>query len=426
MADLSWFQKAGLGLFIHWDQASQQGVEISWPMAGLPGLVEEMHAAEYQSSADSFNPVRWNASEVARLARSCGAQYIVFTARHHAGYSMFHTKHSDFSIEHSPFHADLTRQIIEAARTEGLRIGIYYSLLDWNHPDYPALQDSDKPYPSEHSCPNPEESQFRRPSPEAWHRFLEYVRGQLTELLTNYGPIDILWFDGQWERTASEWQAAELRTYIASLQPDLIVNDRLPGQGDYQTPEQDFPSVALPGPWELCLTMNESWGWRPTDTNYKSARLLARNLIDTVSRGGNLLLNLSPTGDGSLPDIQVARLKELGEWLQTHGESVIGVRPAPATLDFYGPATTRQNRLYLHLVADPIESIIVRNVPVHRVREVTLLGTNEPLVFDRPRQHVGVQTDGEQLGQLTIDAPSPTSALSDVIAIDFDVTVEPR
>lgn len=414
MAAMNWFTGAGLGLFVHWDHASQQGIEVSWPLVGrslISGSDEArdtVSVAQYHSSAATFNPRRWDAAALARLARSCGARYVVFTARHHSGYSMFHTKAADFSIEHSPYRADITRQIVEAARAEGLRVGIYYSLSDWHHPDYPAFEESDKPYAFE---------RYRRPSPAAWARYLDYLRAQLTELLTQYGPIDLLWFDGQWERTAEEWHAAELRRLVASLQPDAIVNNRLPGQGDYETPEQLLPSTRPLGPWELCLTMNDSWGWRPKDTNYKSPRALARYLVEVVSRGGNLLLNVSPMGYGGLPDVQVSRLKELGAWITTHGEAVIGVRPAPAGVEFYGPATLGGNRLYLHLLAQPVANVAVRGLPVRRVRQVSVVGTKEPLTYQANEDH---RSGVDMLGELIIAAPAPNSALINVIAVDFD------
>jgi alpha-L-fucosidase len=390
---------------------------VSWPLVGrsivgADDTPDAVSVAQYHSSAATFNPRDWDAGALARLARSCGARYVVFTARHHSGFSMFHTRASDFSIEHSPYRVDITRQLVDAVRAEGLRVGVYYSLSDWHHPDYPAFEESDKPYAYE---------RYRRPSPEAWARYLEYVQAQVTELLTRYGRIDILWFDGHWERSADEWQAAELRKLVASLQPNTIINDRLPGQGDYSTPEQLFPTKAPPGPWELCLTMNDSWGWRPTDTNYKSPRDLVRSLADVASRGGNLLLNISPMGDGDLPDNQVSRLKELGAWIATHGEAVIGVRPAPASVDFYGPVTLRDNRLYLHLIAQPIENIVVRGIPVRRVRRVSVLGTKEPLRYRLP---VATYDDhllgADMLAELTIDAPAPTDALINVISIEFD------
>jgi alpha-L-fucosidase len=418
MADLSWFTGAGLGLFVHWDHASQQGVEISWPLVGrsiIPGRGEpEDHVtvAQYHASAATFDPQRWDAKALARLARESGASYVVLTVRHHAGYSMYHTRFSDYSIEHSPFQRDITREFVEAVRAEGLRVGLYYSLPDWRHPDYPAFTDADRPYAFE---------SYRRPAPEAWDRYIQYLRDQLTELLTGYGPIDLLWFDGEWERSPEEWRAAELHRLIAELQPATVVNDRLPGQGDYSTPEQGLPVSPPAGPWELCLTMSEAWAYRPADTNYKSARRLARYLVETVARGGNLLLNVGPMGDGAVPDTEVALLRELGGWIDTHGESVIGVEPVGGAVDFYGPVTRRGERVYLHLLLRPVEEVVVRGVPVRRIRAVTLLGSGTSLGYEtnvevHEEDHLG----REALGELIIRAPEATDALIDVIAIDLE------
>ena len=416
--DLGWFEGAGLGIFVHWDHASQQGIELSWPLVGrsiLPGqprAESDVTPEQYYASAATFNPLHWDAPAMARRFKKAGAEYVVFTSRHHAGYSMFHTQYSKFSIEHSPYRRDLVRELVEAVRAEGLRVGLYYSLSDWHHPDYPAFTQRDMPYA--HAA-------YRRPAPEAWARYLDYLRGQITELLSNYGPIDLLWFDGEWERTPAEWHADELRALVASIQPKTIVNDRLPGQGDYVTPEQGLPTVAPAGPWELCLTMNDSWAYRAGDMNYKSARRIAEYLVEVTSRGGNLLLNVGPMGDGRLPDIEISLLQLLGRWMESHGESVKRVKPANPRVQFYGPASVRGSRLYLHLVMRPVESIVVRGIPARRVERVTLLGSGETLDY---RASFEVHDSGgghgdDALGELAIRAPEPTNALLDVVAIDF-------
>jgi alpha-L-fucosidase len=421
---LGWFEGAGLGIFVHWDHASQQGIELSWPLVGrsiLPGqprAESDVTPDQYHASATTFNPGRWDARATARRFKEAGAEYVVFTSRHHAGYSMFHTRYSKFSIEHSPYRGDLVRELVEAVRAEGMRVGLYYSLSNWHHPDYPAFTEADMPYA--HAA-------YRRSSPEAWGRYLEYLRGQITELLTNYGPIDLLWFDGEWERTAAEWHADELRGLVASLQPNAIVNDRLPGQGDYITPEQGLPAVAPTGPWELCLTMNDSWAYRADDMNYKSARRIAEYLVEVTSRGGNLLLNVGPMGDGRLPETEVSLLRRLGRWIGTHGESVKGVKPANPRVEFYGPTSVRGSRLYLHLVMRPVETLVVRGIPVRRVERVTLLGTGETLDYQASFEvhEAGDRLSDDALGELAIRAPKPTSALIDVVAVDFAASLPP-
>jgi alpha-L-fucosidase len=432
MPDLAWFEQAKLGLFIHWDHASQQGIEIGWPLvdrsiiAGGDGTaIDKVSIEQYQSSAATFNPVDWDATALAKLARRCGMQYAMFTTRHHAGYSMFHTEVSDFSIEHSPFQRDITREYVEAMRAEGLRVGIYYSLSDWHHPDYPRFEESDKPYPREEDQPY-DKTKFRRSSPEAWERYINYVKAQLTELLTNYGQIDLIWFDGEWERTQEEWRAAELRDLIRSLQPDAIVSDRLPGQGDYVTPEQALPTGPIDGPWELALTMKDTWAYRPNDNTYKSPRTILRHLIEAVSAGGNLLLNVGPDGQGRLPGADVYRLKALGAWMATHGESVFGTSQADPRARFYGPLTATDSTLYAHLILQPTEEVIIRGVPAKRVRRVVLLGTERELEFDLMIEvHTESKRGGEALGELRIPAPDPTGALVDVIAVEFDGPMYP-
>ncbi|WP_116947412.1 alpha-L-fucosidase [Jiangella endophytica] len=430
-----WFTGAGLGIFVHWDHASQQGIEISWPLVGrsiIPGVDEPedpVTVDEYQSSAPTFDPRRWNATELARLAKNAGATYVVFTTRHHAGYSMFHTKHSDFGVEHGPFGRDIVREYADAVRAEGLRVGFYYSLSDWHHPDYPAFTDADRPYPAEHwpAAGRPENAgkpvasdRHRRSTPEQWARYLDHLRGQLTELLTNYGTVDLLWFDGEWERSPEEWDAAGLRRLIKSLQPDVVINERLPGQGDYRTPEQAFPLTAPDGPWELCLTIGQMWGYRPTDTKNKSAHSLAVSLVEVVSRGGNLLLNVGPRGDGSLVEEQAERLDAIGGWLAGHAEAVVGTVPTTG-VDFYGPTTARDGVVYLHLVNRPVEEIVVRGLPVRRVANVRLVGSGAALPYEVAFEVHEVSGDdtAEPLGEIRIPAPDPTGALIDVVAVEF-------
>lgn len=316
----TWFDVARFGLFFHWGHSSQRGVELSWPMVGgnfaLPHC-EDIPVGEYQSTAATFDPQKFDAREWARLAKETRAEYAVFTAKHHDGYSMFHTKFSDFSIENSPFGRDIVREWVGAFRDEGLRIGLYFSLIDWHHPDYPAFTDAHRPYNF---------ANLPRPKPEQWERYLEFMFWQVRELLTNYGRIDLIWFDGQWERTPEQWRAVELAAMIRELQPEIVINDRLPG-GDYDTPEQFVPAQPPARPWEVCLTMNESWGYNPDDPDYKSSRRLVQTLCEIAGKGGRLLLNLGPRGDGTLATEQLDRVHEVGAWMRCNGESIAGTSP---------------------------------------------------------------------------------------------------
>ena len=398
----AWFDAARFGMFVHWGHSSQQGVELSWPLTGgvdvLPSSRPGMPVADYESSAATFDPAPGAAKEWAALARRAGMRYAVFTARHHDGYSMWPSRWSHHSVATSPCGRDLVAEFVDAFRAEGLRVGLYYSLPDWHHPDYPALTDGDRPYAYGTGA---------RSAPESWERFLAYQFGQIEELLTNYGTIDVLWFDGAWERSPDEWRAAELLARIRELQPSILVNDRLPGATDFLTPEQFVPPEPQPQRWETCLTMNESWGHVPGDTDYKSARSLVHTLCEVAARGGNLLLNVSPRGDGSLPPEQVERLETIAAWMDRHGESIVGTSPGLAPWQWYGPSTRAGDRVFLHLLARPYDTVNVRGVPVRRVASVRDLGAGASLAF-RARVSVVDQIlrNADPVGELQIEIPA--------------------
>lgn len=427
-----WFTGAGLGMFIHWDHASSQGIEIGWPITGrsiIPGREkseDDVTVEQYHSSAKNFNPTNWDADSVAEMAKNAGAQYVVFTSRHHGGYSMFHTKQSNFSIEYSPFGRDILLELITALRKRGLRVGIYYSLSDWHHDDYPKFLDSDRPYPKEHfpeaNWPENDglpikEDKHRRSSPEAWQRYLNYVKGQLEELLTNYGQIDLLWFDGGWERSEREWNTPELRNFIKRLQPNVIINERLIGSGDYFTPEQSMPRHGTARTWEMCMTIGEHWGWKPNDFKKKTTRQVLVTLIEVVSRGGNLLLNTGIKGDGGIESKDKKVFEEIGQWMTRNRESVIGVMPG-TEIDFYGPVTQTQNAIYLHLVMEPVERLIVRGVPLDRISGVEVLSSGQKLDFSLNFEvHHRAKPGEQRMGELVVQAPDIKTDLVEVIKV---------
>jgi alpha-L-fucosidase len=410
----SWFDKARFGMFIHWGIASQHGWELSWPLVGGVGALpdgQSVSTEEYFAAASTFNPVKWDARGLARMAKRAGMQYAVFTAKHHDGFAMFHTAQSDYSIEYSPFKRDIVREYTDAFRAEGLKVGLYYSLIDWHHSDYPRFTEADKPY---------KWGNWRRSTPEQWNRFIEFMFAQMRELLTNYGKIDLLWFDGGWERTPDEWKAREFVELIHSLQPEVVMNDRIPGYGDYQTPEQAVPARAPDGPWETCLTINNSWGYNPSDTDYKSTRSLIHTLCEVAGKGGNLLLNVSPMGDGAMAPEQVERLDAIGEWMGRNAESIVGTDPGLEPWQFYGPSTRRGNRVYLHCVMKPYESVSVRGVKVRRVGEARPLSSKIPLKVRRRIAAADMLFNSDPVGELVILTPdSALDSLATVIAVDF-------
>ena len=311
---MTWFKGAGLGLFIHWDHASRQGLEIGWSIGGeaylgdramhefidsvphartanlFRGRMRQVTLDQYNVSARTFDPTEWiRWRSPSSLSRPI--QYAVLTTKHHSGYCMFHTATSKHSIEYSPYKKDIVRQYADAMRAAGIRIGFYFSLSDWSHPDYPPLTPDLLPYRFAQTPPFPGE--------ERWNRFRVDMFKQLRELLTNYGKIDLLWFDGGWERPAELWRSEDVERLLHSLQREIIINDRLPGVSGYKTPEQFIPATPPAEPWEACMTIGESWGYDPDDTELKDAREIIHRLAEIVSRGGNMLLNVSPMGNGA-------------------------------------------------------------------------------------------------------------------------------
>lgn len=411
---MTWFDTARFGMFIHWGHCSQQGVELSWPMVGGNAALPEtnMSVADYQSSAVTFNPTDWDAAGLARTARSLGMQYAVFTTKHHDGYAMFHTQTSDFGVERSPYGRDIVREYVDAFRAEGLRIGLYFSLIDWHHPDYPAFTDEDKPYRFGRSKP---------PTPEQWERFVADMFEQVRELLTNYGTIDVIWFDGGWERAPEQWKAKELETLIRKLQPGILINDRMPTVGDFETPEQFVPARAPGRTWETCMTLNESWGYNPSDAAWKSPRQVVHTLCEVAGKGGNLLLNVSPMGDGGIMPEQRAILGAMQRWLAANGESIVGTEPGLEPWQFYGPSTRRGTTTYLHLLMRPYESVTVRGVPIKRVKSVRVFANGQELAFTTRCAILDSWFHKDPLGEVTIQVPEDVvDSLATVLAMEIE------
>ncbi len=355
-------------MFVHWTHIANRGFELSWPLVG-GGIAAIPNAGDvaiddYYRDALAFSPSPGAANEWMSVAADAGMRYAILTTKHHDGFALWPTKQTDFSIAQTPYarrsgggppDGDLVGEFVDAAREAGLRVGFYYSLSDWHHQDYPAFREEDKPY-----------LKFLGRRSDTWDAYLDAMFGQVRELLTDYGDVSLLWFDGQWERTADEWKAAELITMIRELQPDILINDRLPG-GDYDTPEQAIPATVPDRRWETCMTMNRSWGYVPDDTEYKSATEIVHTLCEIAGKSGNLLMNVSPRADGSLPPEQVSRLEAVGEWMRAHGESIYGTQAALEPWQFYGPSTKRDDSIYLHCLWKPYEDVVVRGLRVRRV-----------------------------------------------------------
>jgi alpha-L-fucosidase len=417
MSDFSWWDEARLGLFVHWDHASQQGYEVSWPMVGgvfsLP-KGQRATVAEYTRSAATFHPTAWDPTGIVELAKQAGCGYVVLTSRHHNGWSLYRTAHSDWSVAMTPYAGDPVRELMDATRAAGLRAGLYYSLSDWHHPDYPAWADDMQPYQLGRTPALPTEEQAER--------FRAYLMAQLEELATGYGPISEWWFDGQWERPTQWWHPEEIRALLQRLSPGCIINDRLPNNGDFATPEQFVPPKPLDGRWETCLTMNHSWGHVPEDSDYKSTRELVHTLCEIAGRGGNLLLNVSPRGDGSLPPEQVERLQGMARWWGLHGEAIRGTRPGLEPWQFYGPSTQKGDTTYVFLLMRPYDSVTLRGVPVRRVRSVRVVGTGAELRF-RTRTGIIESLLPDPPGELVVSVPDDQlDADATVLAVEIEPT----
>jgi alpha-L-fucosidase len=346
-ADMDWWTQARLGLFIHWG------------LYALPARHEWVKNRErltdehYNRYFEHFYPDLFDPQEWARQARRAGMRYFVITTKHHEGFCLWDSALTDYKVTNTPWGKDLLRPMVEAFRAEGLRVGFYHSLIDWHHPDFSR----DTVHP-------------QRDDDDFWHgerdfsRYTEYLHGQVRELLTGYGKIDYLFYDfsypgrGPGGKGRDAWRSEELLRMTRKLQPGIIVNDRLDITGDFVTPEQYQPDRPLrvdgkPVPWEACQTLNGSWGYDRDNRDFKSADLLVRMLVDGVAKGGNLLLNVGPTGRGEFDDVARDRLDALGAWMRRHERSVVGAGPSDHAAPPDCRLTQRGDRLYLHLFAWP-------------------------------------------------------------------------
>jgi alpha-L-fucosidase len=384
------FREARFGLFLHWGAYSVAGFEASWPLVrGTIGW------DDYHALADRFNPTAYDPVAWASLARATGVRYAVLTTKHHDGFALFDTKLSDYSSVHRAAGRDLVRGYVDAFRAAGILVGFYFSLPDWHHPDYPIeIVDPLERYRRPPSGQTPNAPRSIASDPARWERYLAFMHGQVRELCTNYGEVDLFWFDGQWEHTAEEWHSADLVAMVRELQPGAIVNNRLggygsvePGLGDYGTPEQFVPVVPPHTPWETCLTINETWAFNPHDRAYKSSRELVATLAEVASKGGNLLLNVGPASEGAIPPEFSSRLRTIGYWLEGSREAIFAQGQGLEPGTFYGgPTTGSEDAVYLHVLGRPGgEQLIVRGLGRRRVTAASILATGAPLEFDQHR-----------------------------------------
>lgn len=404
-----WFTDSKLGIFLHWGIYSVDGVAESWSF-----FDDRVPYDRYLAQLDGFTASAYDPEAWADLFVRAGARYAVLTAKHHDGVTLWDTAANDLSVvKHTPAGRDLIAPYVAALRARDIKVGLYYSHLDWSHPDYATVR-PDGQDPAErgnrYSMPAVGEE-----SEERWADFLAFHRAQVRELLERFAP-DLLWFDGEWERSPEQWRMAELAEEIRGLSPHTVVNGRLTGHGDYATPEQGVPIEPPAQPWELCLTVNDSWGYQPQDTRHKSPRQLVRIFVETIGGGGNLLLDVGPKEDGTLLPEQTERLEALGEWTGRHADAVYGTGRGLPHGHFYGPSTLSADRrtLYLFVFDRPNEYVVLRGVR-NGVTSARLLGTDTAVRHER---HGGLgDVPGWEYVHLTDDQLDP---LCTVIALELD------
>ena len=423
--DLAWWQHDRFGLFVSWGISAISTGELSWVR-----FSERLTDAQYQKYFDRFDPDRYDPRTWAKAAREAGQKYVVLTTKHHDGFCHWDSQFTDFKATNTPAGRDLLAPFVEAFRAEGLRIGFYYSLIDWHHPDFTL----DGLHPMRHDQ-TARENRGQRHMP----RYAEYMRNQVRELLTNYGRVDVLWFDfsypswpvleetafalfendptrGEWVDTGKgreQYETEELVRLARDLQPGILINDRADVPPDFVTPEQYLPAVAptrdgLPTPWESCITMNDAWGYRRDDVHWKSVTDLVQMLIECVSKGGNLLLNVGPTARGEFPKASTERLAGIGEWMDSHSRAIYGCGASQFKPPPDGRYTQNGDRLFLHLFAWPAGSVVHLEGLAGRVEYALLVNDGTELktrVIPETDKPVSAAAHPLSPDALTVDLP---------------------
>ncbi len=418
-ARMRWWREARFGMFIHWglyavpagEYQGKRGKDIGeWIMswANIP-------RAEYEKFAARFNPTGFDAAEWVRIAKNAGMKYIVITSKHHDGFSMFDSAVSSYDIvDSTPYHKDVIKALSAETKRQGLKFCFYYSIMDWHHPSQaPASREKDPTAGDGKTTIKPEQKA----------EYVAYMKSQLKELVSSYDP-EVLWFDGEWVDWWTEQDGKDLYAYVRSLKPSIIINNRV-GKGrkgmeglskedqhyagDFGTPEQQIPASGLKGvDWETCMTMNDTWGFKSYDENWKSPETLVRQLVDAASKGGNYLLNVGPTAEGRIPQPSVDRLAAVGKWMQVNGDAIYGTTAGPFTNPLpWGRATSKADVLYLHVFDWPAGGELKVPAFGRTVKSATLLA-------DRAAQvAVSSTADGTTL-RLPAKAPD---ALASVVAL---------
>jgi alpha-L-fucosidase len=402
--DVQAWRELKFGLFVHWGPVSLKGTEIGWSRGGErrgTGGTGEIPVDVYDNLYKQFNPVEFNADEWVRIAQEAGMRYLVFTSKHHDGFSMFDSKLTDYKITNSPFQRDVVKELADACHKAGLKLGYYYSPVDWHHPDYRTANHQ---------------------------RYIEYLHGQLREICSNYGKIDIIWFDGL-GGTAKDWDSENLFRMIRQLQPHVIINDRAGLPADHDTPEQRIGKFQNDRPWETCMTICQQWAWKPND-RMKSEKECIQTLVRVTAGDGNLLFNVGPMPDGRIEPRQVDRLKEMGDWLRRYAESIYGTRGGPIKTTAQLASTYQGNTVYVHILAWPGDTITLPDLPKRILRSSLLTGgtgstrrTRDGIEIRVPPQH---RQEIDTIVKLELDGPAgeiqPMAAVSNSLTAGAKAT----
>lgn len=380
LGDPTWLLNDRLGLFIHFGLYSM-AARHEWLMT-----TEQIHPEDYRKYFDHFNPELMDMRALARKAKETGMKYAVLTTKHHEGFALWDTQYSDYKITSTPFKRDLVKEYVEAFRAEGLKVGFYYSQIDWHHPDFTL--DGLHPLRDNQAALSLSDQRNMK-------HYINYLKAQVTELLTNYGQIDYIWFDFSYAhrdwgwskgKGRQDWQSEEILDLVLSLQPDILINDRLDLGIGVVTPEQYQPEKPLerngqPVIWEACQAMKPTWGYDRDATEWKSSEVLIKMLIDTVANNGNLLLNVGPNAKGELDIREEARLNEVGQWMKYHQRAIYGA----GISEFETPKDCRytqvgDKRLYLHIFSWPLRHIHLKNL-AGKVAYVQFLHDHSEIYF---------------------------------------------
>lgn len=376
---MRWWHQARFGMFIHFGLYSVLG-RHEWAMEeeGIP-------VAEYQQLAKRFNPQPHAARAWAELAKRAGMKYMVMTTKHHEGFCLFDTKLTDYCAPKQAAGRDLVAEYVEAARSAGMRFGFYYSLMDWHHPDGARSKNDEA----------------------ARRRFVDYIHGQVHELVSNYGKVDVLWYDVDWPLTPEGWESVSMNKMVRQLQPDILINDRAGIPEDFTTPEQEI--VASETPWEACMTMNDSWGYQRADDNWKSPKTVVRNLITCARDQGNYLLNIGPRPDGSIPEPSVQILTAVGSWMEKYADLIHQSQRCQVKHSEFALFTRQGNTLFIHAYFWPGETLAVGGLQ-QKVRSARMYTTGQPVRFEQEQWRV-------RFLDLPFAAPDP---IATVLAVECD------